>query len=363
MWNKRWGQGNGENRADRRSTGAGKVRRPVKILIYSRTFNPAIGGMEKLQEVLAGEFQRQGHGVEVITETPGAADLPYRVHRQPGSLQFWRIARRADVILTAPLSLKRLLPQALSLRPILVAQPDAMLGGKGLAQGLFAWLKRRVVGRVISIVPSRYLAQYYRRSVVIANPYDPAVFHWPKDAGAPRRDILFAGRIVRWKGVHVLVEAFARIAVARPEVRLTIAGDGAQRGEVEAQVAALGLGERVTFTGIVRGEALGDLMRRHAVMVVPSVNEEPFGIVALEGLACGCRMVVSEFGGLPEAVGDQALLFPPGHAGALAKRLGEALDAPVPERVEVEGYLARFAPARVAGQYLEVFAGRCGKLW
>ena len=149
MWNSAGGQVDGKNRADRRSSGAGGVHRAVKILIYSRTFNPAIGGMEKLQEVLAGEFQRQGHGVEVITETPGTGDLPYRVHRQPGSLQFWRIARRADVILSAPLSLQRLLPQALSLRPIVVAQPDARLGGKGLAQRMFAWLKRRVVGRVI----------------------------------------------------------------------------------------------------------------------------------------------------------------------------------------------------------------------
>jgi len=275
------------------------------------------------------------------------------VHRRPGSLAFWRIARRADVILTAPLSLRRLGPEALSLRPIVVAQPDAMLGGKGPVQGLFAWLKRRVAARMISIVPSRYLAQYYARSVVIVNPYDPVVFHWPEPEGE-RRDILFAGRIVRWKGAHVLVAAFAKIAGARREVNLTIVGEGAQRAEIEAQAAALGLAGRVTFTGIVRGMALGDLMRRHQVMVVPSVNEEPFGIVALEGLACGCRMVVSNFGGLPEAVGDQALLFPPGDAAALAARLEQALDAPAPVRGEVEAYLAQFAPDRIAAQYLAV---------
>jgi len=152
----------------------------------------------------------------------------------------------------------------------------------------------------------------------------------------------------------LLIDAFARIARRWPECKLTIAGDGEQRGQLQAQAAAMGLGDRVTFPGILRGPALGDLMRRHSVMVVPSLGHEPFGIVALEGLACGCRMVVANVGGLPEAVGNLAQMFPAGDVDALAHAINEALSAGRPDRRQVNDHLARFAPDRIGAQYLDL---------
>ena len=66
-------------------------------------------------------------------------------------------------------------------------------------------------------------------------------------------------------------------------------------------------------------------LARHQVMVTPSHYEEPFGIVALKELACGCLPLVSERGGLPEAIGNHGSTFPNGDADALAGRLQEIL--------------------------------------
>lgn len=327
----------------------------MHILVYSHAFNPSIGGMERLQEMLAREFVRMGHGVEVVTETMGQADLPFPVHRRPGFREFLRIARRSDVILAAPLSLRRLPAQLLSGRPLVISQPDTMRGMRGRS-GALALLKRLVCRFVTNVVPSRYMAQFFRPAVVIMNPYDAATFHWP-EAERPRRDILFVGRIVAWKGVHVLVDAFSRIAAGRPEVNLTIVGDGAERDAIARIAEERGLAGRIRLAGSIGGPDLGEVMRRHAVMVVPSVHPEPFGIVALEGLACGCKMIVSRIGGLPEAVGTQALTFAAGDSAELAARLEEALAAPAPDRAAVAAHLAQFAPERIAGIYLGLLGG------
>ena len=63
-------------------------------------------------------------------------------------------------------------------------------------------------------------------------------------------------------------------------------------------MAALGLERQVEFTGVLQGETLVRTLNAHRIMVVPSRTPEPFGVVALEGIACGCVVVGSEGGGL-----------------------------------------------------------------
>ena len=326
----------------------------MRIHIYSRSFAPAIGGMEKLMEVLAGEFLRQGHAVTVATETPGHAELPYPVLRQPGPVRYWRALRQADVVLTAPLSLRRYPLQALSRVPLCAAHPLPFpaTGRHGPA----GWIKRLVARFVINIVPSRYLARHFPAPIVIANPLDPAALDPP--VPAPRRSgIVFAGRLVPEKGGALLLEAFASTPAA-DRTSLTIIGDGPERPALERLAARLGISDRVQFTGALRGPQFWAQLHAHQVMVVPSRWEEPFGIVALEGLACGCRMIVAESGGLPEAVGPLALTFARGDRRGLADCLALALsdDDPIPGAQAVASHLARFQPARVAADYLAVLA-------
>jgi glycosyltransferase involved in cell wall biosynthesis len=91
------------------------------------------------------------------------------------------------------------------------------------------------------------------------------------------------------------------------------------------------------------------------VLVIPSLWHEPFGVVALEGLASGCALVGSAGGGLPEAMGPTGRTFPNGDAGALAAALRAALaEAPAGRAPEAEEHLRRHAPAAVAPRFLEV---------
>src|SRR5689334_13350053 len=75
-------------------------------------------------------------------------------------------------------------------------------------------------------------------------------------------------------------------------------------------------GSQVELTGIKSGSDLARYLARHRVMAVPSRCEEGFGIVALEGIACGCVVVGTNLGGLPEAIGPVGIVVPNGDSGA-----------------------------------------------
>ena len=113
----------------------------------------------------------------------------------------------------------------------------------------------------------------------------------------------------------------------------------------------------VEFIGVKRGGDLANVLSAHRVMVVPSMWNEPFGIVALEGMACGCVVIGSEGGGLKDAIGPGGLTFPNGDATALAICIEKALfDSPTVQRCRAAApaHLARHQPRAVARRYLEV---------
>src|SRR5690606_40338743 len=91
--------------------------------------------------------------------------------------------------------------------------------------------------------------------------------------------------------------------------RLTIIGDGPEAPVLKALAVKYGLEHKVDFKGSLQGKELVDCLNQHKLILVPSRWEEPFGNVALEGMACGCIPVVSDGGGLAEAVGHAGLTF------------------------------------------------------
>ncbi len=150
----------------------------------------------------------------------------------------------------------------------------------------------------------------------------------PALEGVPR--VAFAGRLVREKGVAVLLEAFERVRRIVPEARLDMYGTGP-----EERIAA-----GVRFHGRL---AQGELEMRLGsawVQAVPSVWEEPFGIVAAEAAMRGTAVVASRTGGLREIVvdGETGLLAAPGDAGELAGALGRVVsDRALAERMGAAG--------------------------
>lgn len=119
--------------------------------------------------------------------------------------------------------------------------------------------------------------------------------------GAETPLIGFVGRLVRQKGVDVLLEAFAQVERQLPQSRLFIAGDGPLRAELEAQARDLGLGESVRFLGWVSDA--DRLMPAANVIAVPS-RWEGFGLVTLEAMRYAVPLVASRVTALPEIVAD-----------------------------------------------------------
>jgi glycosyltransferase involved in cell wall biosynthesis len=150
-------------------------------------------------------------------------------------------------------------------------------------------------------------------------------FTWPEatEPAAVEQDVLFVNRLVTAKGVHVLLQALA----AMEGTTAAIAGDGPDRRSLERLARKLGLGDRVRFVGWVSPEQRTHLLASSRVLVLPSLWDEPFGIVGIEALAAGIPVVASDVGGISSWLGDGdgGFLVPRGDASAFARALTQLL--------------------------------------
>lgn len=124
--------------------------------------------------------------------------------------------------------------------------------------------------------------------------------HRAKFANPDEKIVIYVGRFVREKGIHVLLNSMNSVLAKEPKTKFLIVGGG-QRERFEKFVEWAGLSERVHFTGFMANRPLHQLYRIADVAVFPSLYE-PFGIVALEGMAAGAHVVASDAGGLREVV-------------------------------------------------------------
>ena len=163
-----------------------------------------------------------------------------------------------------------------------------------------------------------------------ATPESDAMADVPRaPAGSPV--VLFVGRLEAQKGVHVAIEALARLA-GEPglgETELVVVGHGTAGRVRELQRLAreAGVGERVRFRGHLGGAALRAEVARSWAWVVPSIWDEPAGLVCLEAGLARVPLVAARVGGIPELLRDgvEAALFDRGDSAACARALAEAL--------------------------------------
>jgi glycosyltransferase involved in cell wall biosynthesis len=148
------------------------------------------------------------------------------------------------------------------------------------------------------------------KSSVIPNAIDTSVYSKSFDREAVRRKygigpyekmVLFVGRLVPQKGVEYLVKAVPSIVQNHGGAKFVISGEGWFKSNLENLAARTGYGYRIRFLGFIPDSELIELSMCTDVLVVPSVYE-PFGIVALEGMAAGVPVVVSNIGGLADIV-------------------------------------------------------------
>jgi glycosyltransferase involved in cell wall biosynthesis len=177
--------------------------------------------------------------------------------------------------------------------------------------------------------------------------------------------VAFAGRLVREKGVDVLLRAFAKVEPHTPDVRLLVVGDGPEREALGRLIIDLGISSSVSMLGhLPRPEMERDFATAW-VQVVPSRWAEPFGIVAPEAMMRGTAVVASASGGLAEIVQDSqtGFLVPPGDAGALAEALLKLLqDRELAEQMGKAGRevaLARFNEQTYVDRFVGLYQTLC----
>lgn len=191
--------------------------------------------------------------------------------------------------------------------------------------------RKELLARVARIVvisefmKSRLVANGLPAEKIVVSPPNPAEFPCPSGrASVPEPvDLLYAGQLLRGKGVQILLRAMA--LMRRPRT-LDVVGTGNMETELRTLADSLGIAGRVRWRGF--SDDVPAWMAAAACVVVPSVWQEPYGLVAAEAVALGRPVIASDIGGLPEACGGKAVLVPPGDPAALAAALDAQESAP-----------------------------------
>jgi glycosyltransferase involved in cell wall biosynthesis len=207
------------------------------------------------------------------------------------------------------------------------------------------------------------------RITVVPMPLDAATFPAapPSDRREPGR-ILFVGRLVERKGAEFAVRALAEL----PDARLTVAGDGPERGALEQLAREIQVDQRVTFMGTLTPSDVASHYRRAAVLAFPAVTDwkgeqEGFGMVLVEAMRSGLPIVATKSGGIPDVIrdGTTGVLVPERDTGALARALGGVLRDPGLARrlaaAAQEDVARRFAPDQIARVFDTVYRRAVGQ--
>lgn len=234
----------------------------------------------------------------------------------------------------------------------------------------FRWLEQRAFRRVSAAYACSETVVEVLRAKGFSKPAPIVPFGVDTEAFLPRATssvpagqpltIGYIGRMLPGKGLNILAHALAKIK-SQPW-RLLVVGDGSEREEFEAQLAAYGVLERAEFTGAIEFARVPAYFHKLDVMVIPTETtkriREQFGRVIIEAMASRVPVVGSTCGAIPEVVGDAGVIFPEGNSDALAEALSQLLtDEKFRERLAVAG-LARveqYSWERVAEKTHELY--------
>lgn len=332
----------------------------MRILVHSMIY-PNVGGIATVTQLLANEWVKAGEEVVVATNvqhTPqDSQTFPYPAYYQPSPLKWIALMRWCDIYLQFNVSLRAIWPLLLIRRPLIVGHHGYYWLSRNGTMGWRDRLKLRVASSSFNIFICRAIEkEFNEKGAVIYNPFDDDIFFSDK-ATLRDTELAFVGRLVSDKGADCLIQALSILKKKMIAPKLSIIGDGPERPSLEGLRSELDLCDQVRFLGMKSQSEVSELLRRHVILVIPSLVAEGYPVTALEGIASGCVIVGSDQGGLPEAIGPCGLTFPNGDAEALAEKLVTLLT----DRGAVSGFLegaeshlAKHRPAFVANRYLEV---------
>ena len=330
----------------------------MRILFWSETFWPRVGGVENLAARLLPALQARGYEFAVVTweniESPDeirykgipVCRFPFFSGDRQGSLGPLLENRRrvaqlkkefapdlvhinsygGSVLFHVNTAGACPSPALVTLHQALPDEPvahDSLLGHLLRTADWVTTCSNAVLTHARGLVPEIISSSCVIHNGIEMPPLEPR----PIPLDPPR--ILCLGRLVPEKGFDLALAAFGVVLHRFPSARLVIAGDGPQEGKLKQQTIDLGLAHCVEFVGGVRPEKVADLIAQATLVLIPS-RLEGFGLVALEAGSMARPVVATRVGGLPEVIvhEETGLLVDQENSSALAQAITLLLDYP-----------------------------------
>jgi glycosyltransferase involved in cell wall biosynthesis len=233
------------------------------------------------------------------------------------------------------------------------------LNWSGASKKIFGPMLRRIVAgsdavTVISTFTGERLRQFVPRVQSVVIPFGAAAQNRTHSSANPKPvrsagdqfNLLFVGRLVRRKGVDVLLNAATHLA-DDARLRITIVGEGPERTSLINEAARLGVTKVVTFEGGVSSARIAEFFENCDALVLPAIvtesgETEGLGVVLLEAMGYGKPVIASDAGGITDIVidGETGVLSRAGDAAALAQAIRGAMDDPLRmQQLSVNGKL------------------------
>jgi glycosyltransferase involved in cell wall biosynthesis len=300
----------------------------MKVLLTSPYYPPHIGGIEIHTANIARGVREKGYEVEVVTSTGSdecvkVTKIPcLRIPYSPIPLKFPDV--KGDVYhshIPSPFFARCLMKK--NYKPHIITYhndvfvPDRV-DGKPIPEFVSRWIEKKNEELVRPIldnaeviiattrsyaVTSPMLKDYLDKVEIIPNAIGVQDFLPGKDAGERDGIVLYAGRLVEYKGLPTLIRAMKNI-----QARLVVLGEGEDK--IRFEELAKKLGVRVEFRGKVSDNELKEWMRKARVLVLPAQSRlEAFGIVLLEAMACNTPIIASNIPGVEEIARNGGLVF------------------------------------------------------
>ena len=328
----------------------------ILVVNWNDRENPNGGGAEVHLHEIFGRIASKGHRVDLLASGwPGGAPRAYidgiDVHRVGSRYSFQFNARRYfqeklagnryDVLIEdlnkIPLYTPRWKgPQVVGLvhhlfgATIFREAPPHMAAAVWIAERGIPFVYKGIPFEAVSESTADDLAArgIPRKSVrVIYNGMDTGFFTPGGVARSASPLFAYVGRLKRYKGVDLILQAFSMLGL--PDAQLAIAGAGDYREHLEELSSALGISDRVRFLGFISAEEKRDLLRRAWASVFAS-PKEGWGLTNLETQACGTPVVASDSPGLRESLlpDETGFLVPHGDIEALASAMRRFAETP-----------------------------------
>ena len=330
----------------------------LNVVICSHHISYNMGGLASITRLTAREFSKRGYRVKILTNCYDGKFIVPRcaICLNPSPWTSFASILCADYVVCEGAIFRLCWPLLfLPKKCIVVRHMPRPSRISALRHYMEKWLSLNAVWAGVS----RFVAEREQiKTVVVPNACDPTIFY--DDGRLKKYDLIFVGAIHSYKGVDLLFDALELLVSRGISInRLTMVGEGEMVVELKNRLKNGKIGEcEVVFTGNLDAKGVAEGLRDAKVIIVPTRREkllEAFGCVAIEGAACGCIVVASDNGGLPEATGPCGVIFKSDDCKSLADAIEKVVTKGFRRDIgAVSAHLRKYTPENLVNTYLNL---------